>query len=81
MKKKVALNKIMGIAWVLFGAIAFALGWQNSVALVWLASVYANAKTDWGTAEAADDRAILERLDRIEALLIERNESNVDPTR
>ena len=76
MKRKVWLNKVSGIAWALFGALAFVLGWQNSVALVWLASVYANAKTDWGTAEAADDSKVLkrfdqqdERLDRIEALL------------
>lgn len=55
-------NRASAIAWVLFGFISFTLGLQNSVALVWLASVYANAKTDWGAAEAADDRAVLTEL-------------------
>lgn len=60
---------------MLFGAASFALGLADSVALVWAASVYANAVSDWTASEAATpttDPAVLERLDRIEALLAER---------
>lgn len=66
MRRKVLLNKLSAAGWAVLGAVSFAFGWQNSVALVWLASVYANVKTDWGTAEAADDRAVIERLARLE---------------
>jgi hypothetical protein len=45
--------------------------WPQSVAFVIVASVYANVKSDLGAAEAADDRAVLDRLDRIERLLRE----------
>jgi hypothetical protein len=46
------------------------------VAFVIIASVYANVKSDWGAAEAADDRDVLDRLERIEALLAPRSEDN-----
>jgi hypothetical protein len=59
--------------------LSFVFGWQNSVVLVWIASVYANTVSDLGAAEAADDREVTgrlddvsERLDRIEALLEQR---------
>lgn len=68
-RTKVWFHRSRAIAWLVVGAIAFALGLADSVALVWVASVYANAVSDWGAAEAADDRAIHERLDRIEQLL------------
>ena len=45
--------------------------WPDSVAFVIVASVYANIKSDWGAAEAADDRDVVERLERIERLLAE----------
>lgn len=48
--------------WAAFGALSFAMGWQNIVALVWAASVYANVKSDYGAAEAADDREIMREL-------------------
>jgi hypothetical protein len=66
MRRKVLINKLSAVGWAALGLVSFLLGWQNSVALVWLASVYANVKTDWGTAEAADDRAVVVRLERIE---------------
>ncbi len=66
-RRKVWFNRISALAWVILGAVSFPLGWADSVALVWLASVYANVKTDIGTAEAADDRAVCERLERVEA--------------
>jgi hypothetical protein len=68
-RAKVWFHRSRAIAWLIVGAVTFALGLADSVALVWMASVYANAVSDWGAAEAADDRAIHERLDRIEQML------------
>lgn len=62
MRRQVIFNKACAIGWAIFGGLSFLFGWQNSVALVWIASVYANGKTDWGTAEAADDTEVLEEL-------------------
>lgn len=62
MRRQVIFNKACAIGWAIFGGLSFLMGWQNSVALVWLASLYANAKTDWGTAEAADNTEVLEEL-------------------
>jgi hypothetical protein len=64
--KTIWFHRARGIAWGLFGALSFVMGWQNNVALVWGASVYANAMTDWGAGEAADDRDLKERLERLE---------------
>lgn len=52
--------------WVGVGIASFVFGFENSVVLVWIASLYANIVSDWGAAEAADDREIVDRLDRIE---------------
>jgi hypothetical protein len=68
-RRKVWFHRARACGWVLFGVLSFVMGWANSVVLVWVASVYANALTDWGAGEAADDRQVTERLDRIEALL------------
>lgn len=57
-RRKVYFNKTTAVVWVIAGILAFVLGIEESVALVWIASVYANAKTDWSTAEAADDREL-----------------------
>lgn len=69
-------HRICALGWVLLGAAAFPLHLADSIVLVWLASVYANVKSDWTAAEAADDRRVLDavaalgrRLDRIEAAL------------
>lgn len=67
MRLRVWFHRGSALVWVALGAVSFALGLQSSVVLVWLASVYANVKSDWGAAEAADDSAMVERLDRIEA--------------
>jgi hypothetical protein len=67
MRRKVWFHRSRAILWAVIGAASFPLGWANSVVLVWIASVYANCLTDWGAGEAADDRALAERLDRIEA--------------
>lgn len=50
-------------------AVPAILWWSNSVLFVILLSLATQAWTSWGAAEAADDRALTERLDRIEALL------------
>lgn len=41
--------------------------WRQSVAFVIAASVYANIKADWANSEAADNRDVLARLERIES--------------
>jgi hypothetical protein len=56
--------------WAIIGVLSFIFGWANSVALVWAASVYANVVSDIGAAEAADDRRVTDRLDRIERILL-----------
>lgn len=67
---RVWFNWVSAGLWVILGIISFPFGWSNSVVMVWMASVYANTKTDWGAAEAADDKEVVERLDRIERILI-----------
>jgi hypothetical protein len=62
-------HRSRAIVWVAIGVLSFVFGWQNSVVLVWLASVYANVVSDLGAAEAADDQQVCTRLDRIEAQL------------
>lgn len=59
--------RVRAIAWVFIGVWSFATGRQDSVALVWAASVYANSATDWGGAAAADDRTVMDALDAIRA--------------
>lgn len=68
-KKVVWFHRARGVAWAFFGLISFMMGWQNNISLVWFASVYANALTDWGAGEAADDRELHAKLDKILELL------------
>lgn len=68
---KVWFGRARALAWLGVGLVVFLLGATDSVALVWWASVYANAESGFATAEAADDGAVLERLDRIERMLRE----------
>lgn len=74
--RRVWFHRISAVAWLAFGVMAFAFGWATSIALVWAASVYANVKSDWGAAEAADDtdmrdmlENVLARLEKIEGKL------------
>lgn len=55
-------NRLSAIGWVVAGVLAFILGWAYSVAFVTVASIYANVKTDWGTAAAEDDSRVLEAI-------------------
>jgi hypothetical protein len=75
-RTKIWFHRSRAIAWIIVGILSFVFGWQNSVVLVWIASVYANTVSDWGASEAADDRDVTGRidevnvrLDRIEVLL------------
>lgn len=65
---KVWFHRTSAIIWLALIFPAY-IWWRESVAFVIAASIYANVKSDWGAAEAADDREVLARLDRIEALL------------
>lgn len=62
----VAFHRGRAVAWAVAGVAAFALDLQDSVALVFVASIYANVVSDWGAGEAADDHRILDRLDALE---------------
>lgn len=43
--------------------------WKTSILFVILLSLATQASTEWGAAEAADDRELSDRLDRIEQRL------------
>lgn len=68
MKRRVWFHRGRAVAWALAGVCAL-LWWQDSVLFVIVASVYANVVSDLGAAEAADDRDLTDRLDRIEKQL------------
>jgi hypothetical protein len=65
-RARVYFHRGRAALWIALGAASFPLGWADSVVLVWIASVYANVVSDLGAAEAADDRDLTDRLDRIE---------------
>ncbi len=68
---KTAFARVRAILWLALGAASWPLGWMNSVALVWMASVYANVESGFATGEAADDGKVMKRLDGHEVLLRE----------
>jgi hypothetical protein len=72
-------HRIGAIFWGLM-IIPSMLWWKDAVWLVIIASLYANIKSDWGAAEAADDRQVLERLDELERKL-DRLEQKIDQIR
>ena len=61
-RRKVWFHRSRAICWAIVGVASFPLGWADSVVLVWIASLYANIATDIGSAEAADDREVLDQL-------------------
>ncbi len=61
-------HRASACVWALLMAPAL-LWWPDSVAFVIVASIYANVKSDWGAAEAADDSRVLDRLDDVERLV------------
>lgn len=68
MKGRVWFHRTSAIVWAALIVPAL-IWWPDSVAFVIAASVYANVKSDWGAAEAADDREVLDRLDQINSRL------------
>lgn len=68
---KVWLHRGLAALWVAL-AVPGVLWWKQSILFVILASLYANVASELSTSEAADDRAVLDRLDRLEQLLRDR---------
>jgi hypothetical protein len=69
MKRRIWFHRSRAIGWLLLGAATFIFGFQDSVVMVWIASIYANVVSDWTASEAVDDRDVITRLDRIERML------------
>lgn len=74
---KVWFHRSRAVAWVLL-TLAALRWWPDSVAFVIIMSGYANIVSDWTASEAADDRIMLERLDRIEQMLADLAERHPD---
>lgn len=66
---RVWFHRTIAVLWCAFGLLSFYMGWQESVMLVWLASVFANVYGPWSAAEAADDHTLMDQLERIERKL------------
>lgn len=64
---RVWLARARAAAWLVAGVVAWLTGGADSVALVWLASVYANIMSDLSVGAAADDRAVLEAIAALRA--------------
>ncbi len=77
---KVWFHRSRAVAWV-FLTLAALRWWPDSVAFVIVMSGYANVVSDWTASEAADDRLLAEKLDRIEALLAGRSGAPAPPPR
>lgn len=69
MKRKILFHRFSAAIWALLLVPAL-IWWKDSVTFVILASIYANVKSDWGAAEAADERELVQRLARIEEELV-----------
>lgn len=70
--RRVRLARFRALFWAALGVLSFPLGWASSVVLVWIASVYANVESGWGSGEAADDTAVTAQLDTIKAIMTDR---------
>ncbi|GAA4607724.1 membrane protein implicated in regulation of membrane protease activity [Actinoplanes octamycinicus] len=68
MRGKVWLHRAAAVVCVLL-TVPAVLWWKESILFVILLSLATQAWTSWGAAEAADDRAVSQRLDRIEQQL------------
>lgn len=64
MSKTVWLHRVCAVGWTI-ALIPALLWWRESIVFVIIASVYANIKSDWGAAEAADDHRVIEQLEEI----------------
>lgn len=74
MSWRVWFNRLSAIGWAVAGVAAFPLGWAQTVAFVTVASIYANVKTDWGTAESAKAADLAKEVKEIKAMLKELTE-------
>lgn len=61
MVRAVWFHRLSALTWALASVPAL-LFWQTSVLFVIIASIYANVKSDWTAAVAADDRTVLTEL-------------------
>lgn len=68
MSGRVWFHRSRAIAWVLL-TLAALRWWPESVVFVIIASGYANIVSDWTASEASDNREVIDRLDRMEALI------------
>ena len=68
MTRKVWFHRAGAVFWALMAVPAF-IWWLDAIWFVIAVSLYANIKSDWGAAEAADNREVIERQQRIEAKL------------
>ena len=64
-RHRVWAHRALAGVWVLL-AIPGVIWWAESILFVILVSLYANFASEMSAAEAADDRDVLRRLDRIE---------------
>ncbi len=68
MKRKILFGRVRAGLWAVATG-ACLLWFPDSIVYVIIASGYANVMTDLSVAEAADDRAILEELHHLRALV------------
>lgn len=61
-------HRVRAVSWLIL-AVPAVVWWADSILLAILLSLYANAASDWGAAEAADNSQLLRRLDRLETKL------------
>lgn len=71
MRRRVWVHRIATVICVVL-AVPGILWWRNSILFVIMLSLATQAWTSISAAEAADDREVVERLTRIEALLEQR---------
>jgi hypothetical protein len=60
-KRRVWFHRAGAVAWTLL-LIPALLWWSEAIWFLIIASLYANIKSDWGAAEAADDTAVMGEL-------------------
>lgn len=67
-QRVVWFHRTRAITWIVL-AVPAVIWWADSILLAILLSLYANAVSDWGAAEAADDSELLARVQNIEQKL------------
>lgn len=66
MRKRVLFHRVCAVIWILLLIPAY-LWWRDAIFFVIAASIYANVKSDWAASEAADDSAVMAKLDECHA--------------